>query len=57
MLLNDGETCVEINECTLNADDCQQVCVNTEGGFQCECFEGYMLNDDQKNCSGLSYDD
>ena len=44
--------CVEINECSLNIHDCQQQCVNENGGFRCECFAGYFLNTDQRTCSG-----
>ena len=31
---------------------CQQVCVNTIGGFQCECTAGFQLNLDNSTCSG-----
>ena len=53
MLLDDGVTCVEINECTMNTDDCQQECINIEGGFRCGCFEGYTLNPDLTTCAGV----
>ena len=53
MLLDDGVTCVEINECTMNTDDCEQECINIEGGFRCDCFEGYILDDNGRNCLGI----
>ena len=53
ILFDDGRTCVEINECTLNTDDCQQECINVVGGFQCGCYEGYSLNSDLRTCSGM----
>ena len=40
------------NECTLGTDNCQQTCVNTDGGFRCECDSGFELNSDQATCSG-----
>ena len=27
-------------------------CVNAQGGFQCECKQGYALDDEGKNCLG-----
>ena len=33
---------VDINECTLNIDDCDQVCVNDLGSYHCECDTGYF---------------
>ncbi|XP_064612916.1 fibrillin-2-like isoform X2 [Liolophura sinensis] len=42
--------CVDINECSLNTDGCQQVCVNTVGSFRCSCRAGYGLLADRKNC-------
>lgn len=28
------------------------MCVNDVGSFHCECFSGYVLNDDQISCRG-----
>ena len=36
---------VDIDECRLNADFCEHICVNTEGSYYCECNEGYELVD------------
>ena len=35
---------VDIDECTLNEDDCpmNSICINTPGGFQCNCRNGYL---------------
>ena len=44
----------DINECaddTLN--DCDQICINTNGSYVCECDSGYLLNDDLITCSGI----
>ena len=45
---------VDINECSLNSDGCDQVCTNTLGSFQCGCNRGYTLNADEITCSGMS---
>ena len=43
----------DINECAMSLlGGCQQVCVNTMGGFQCECLAGFQLNLDNSTCSG-----
>ena len=46
---------MEINECSLGTHNCQQQCVNENGGFRCECFDGYSLNADQRTCSGIPH--
>jgi hypothetical protein len=40
----------DINECENNIHDCSQICVNNEGGFNCECEFGYELRDDRRRC-------
>ena len=42
----------EENECSSDAHDCEQICMNTDGGFECDCLDGYTLNDDGKTCQG-----
>ena len=44
----------DIDECTtsVNVHTCQQVCVNTAGGYRCECNTGFRLNLDGSACSG-----
>ena len=41
---------IDINECARNP--CSQSCVNTEGTFECNCLNGYQLEDNGRNCSG-----
>ncbi|XP_078062675.1 EGF-containing fibulin-like extracellular matrix protein 2 [Mustelus asterias] len=42
---NQEEQCVDVDECELDIHSCQpsQECVNTEGGYNCKCPEGYQL--------------
>ena len=44
---------LDINECATNMGGCQQLCVNTPGGFHCACNSGYTLNSDGITCSGI----
>lgn len=33
---------LDINECnTTSTNPCEQICENTEGGYNCHCFAGY----------------
>ena len=42
--LNDGQTCVNLDECIVNADKCDdnQYCIDTIGSYECLCNPGYM---------------
>ena len=40
------------DECADGMNNCQQLCVNTPGGFRCDCNPGFQLNADQATCSG-----
>ena len=42
----------DINECDDDTDDCEQICTNTEGSFYCSCMNGFILDDNGKNCTG-----
>ena len=33
---------LDVNECELNIDDCDQLCVNDLGSYHCECYTGYF---------------
>ena len=41
----------DIDECATGTHDCDQLCVNTEGGFHCVCREGYVAVDN--TCNGM----
>ena len=36
---------LDINECLLETDTCEHNCYNTIGSFNCDCQQGYTLND------------
>jgi tolkin protein len=43
--------CLEYDECT-NAQEhgCEHDCINTLGGYECQCMIGYELHSDEKRC-------
>ena len=50
--LSDLLYCLDINECGTGV--CPQYCTNSEGGFQCSCYDGYQLSTDKISCVGMS---
>eukprot|EP00795_Rhopilema_esculentum_P000716 gene716-10430_t len=52
-------TCVDINECAASNGGCDQLCVNTEGSFKCQCNNGYELRNgrcvDINECEASSH--
>ncbi|XP_071101363.1 uncharacterized protein [Haliotis cracherodii] len=49
-----SKLCVDIDECDEQSNDCIQTCNNTDGGWQCGCYDGYTLNADNKTCDGAA---
>lgn len=51
----DGENAVEVedmNECLIyEGNICHHRCVNTPGSYRCECFPGYVLQEDAFTCA------
>ena len=45
----------DINECVEGADDCSQICTDTDGSYVCSCAPGYLLTNDSQGCDGRSY--
>lgn len=42
----------DIDECSIGTDKCEQSCMNTVGGYICECQAGYSLDSNKRNCTG-----
>ena len=43
---------LDINECAIQGICNNGQCVNAQGGFQCECKQGYALDAEGKDCLG-----
>ncbi|XP_071998608.1 uncharacterized protein [Engystomops pustulosus] len=43
-LTGDGITCTDINECYDKTSNCQQICNNYLGGYNCSCESGYEVD-------------
>lgn len=43
---------IDVDECTDDVDNCDQLCDNTEGSFVCSCTEGFELDVDGLTCNG-----
>ncbi|XP_074523241.1 uncharacterized protein LOC141788253 [Halichoeres trimaculatus] len=50
-LLDDGQTCRDVDECVEEQHQCQQRCDNTFGSFKCSCDDGYQQAQDQISCT------
>ncbi|XP_014291555.1 vitellogenin receptor isoform X1 [Halyomorpha halys] len=42
-------SCFDIDEC-ITFGRCDQICINTNGGYNCSCIEGYRFDNDLKKC-------
>ena len=51
---NDSGFCEDIDECNDFLGDCEQICINTEGSYTCECDWGFELNDDNTSCNDVN---
>uniref|UniRef100_A0A914YVX1 Metalloendopeptidase n=1 Tax=Panagrolaimus superbus TaxID=310955 RepID=A0A914YVX1_9BILA len=40
----------ELDECEFNKHQCEHICVNRIGGYECDCFSGYSLKADGYTC-------
>ena len=44
---------IDINECSEESHNCDQICTNTVGSFKCSCADGFKLSSDGRTCSGI----
>jgi len=46
---------IDIDECANSSSNvCTQQCVNTAGGYQCDCYDGYRpLDVNNTQCEGM----
>ena len=42
---------LDINECAIPDQECEQSCINTRGSYYCDCWDGYRLDSNGKTCS------
>ena len=43
---------VDIDECIAGTDNCDSICSNTIGSYNCSCSPGYRLQGDGATCRG-----
>ena len=41
-----------MDEC-IGRSDCEQVCINTVGSYDCDCFDGFTFNSGTSACDGM----
>jgi len=44
--------CVDINECKNGLHDCEHICVNNHGSYECKCQDGYEPGTNKSTCKG-----
>jgi len=44
--------CIDVDECSTGKANCGQTCINTDGGYKCDCQAGYSVNNDG-TCSDI----
>ena len=45
----------DVDECTAGTHNCEQLCTNTPGGYNCSCNSGYELLANGYQCQGTRY--
>ena len=41
---------LDINECAVDNGGCDEVCINTNGSYSCQCDSGLKLLSNKKSC-------
>lgn len=44
----------DVDECAKNNGNCDQMCENSPGSYQCKCRSGFSLDADKHTCNGKS---
>lgn len=44
---------LDMDECESGDNACEDMCVNTEGGYECSCEEGRQLASDAMSCEEI----
>lgn len=53
VLIGDKFNCENINECSENNGGCDQICIDTQGSYACNCETGYNLGPDDHTCENI----
>ncbi|KAH9487813.1 hypothetical protein Btru_068326 [Bulinus truncatus] len=49
-----GQACADVNECqSKSLNNCDQKCINYDGGFQCSCHVGFIYNATKNICQDV----
>ena len=41
----------DVDECASSQNQCQQLCINVAGSYNCGCFYGFRLDSDRATCN------
>lgn len=45
---------IGVDHCAENDHGCEQLCLNTDDSYVCQCSEGFVINEDLRTCSRKS---
>lgn len=41
----------DYDECSSGVSDCEHICTNVDGGYNCQCYPGFELLLDRRGCA------
>ncbi|KFV69187.1 Matrilin-2, partial [Dryobates pubescens] len=47
--------CSRVDHCAESNHGCEQLCLNTDTSYVCQCTEGFVINEDLKTCTRVDY--
>ena len=50
MLQSNTTLLLDIDECRIQTHQCEQLCMNTNGSYQCSCYPSFYLGNDGRSC-------